>query len=63
MVGDPRMTIHGWKQLAQWSLEHSCLSDREIKDAKKIHAREWEDFCKWIVKEYGKFADDLSELP
>ena len=63
MVGDPRMTIHGWKQLAEWSIEHSCLSADEIKRAKDIHARAWEAFCQWIVSEYGDFAYNLPELP
>ncbi|KAK5163037.1 uncharacterized protein LTR77_010971 [Saxophila tyrrhenica] len=53
MVGDPRMNIHGWKQLAEWSLEHSCLSPGEIHLAKGIYARQWEAFCQWVVDEYG----------
>lgn len=61
MVGDPRMTIHGWKQLAQWSLEHSCLTKDEISLAKAIHAKAFETFCQWIVDNYGKIADDLAE--
>ena len=52
MVGDPRMTIHGWKQLAEWSIEHSCLDERQIRQAKEIHARDWEQFCKSIVEKY-----------
>lgn len=47
------MNLHGWKQLAQWSIEHSCLTKEEIKRGKDIHAREWEKFCKWIVDEYA----------
>ena len=61
MVGDPRMTIHGWKQLAEWSIEHSCLSPTEIKGAKKIHAAAWEAFCQWIVSTYGSEADALMD--
>ncbi|KAK3722414.1 hypothetical protein LTR37_002405 [Vermiconidia calcicola] len=48
MVGDPRMTIYGWKQLAQWSIQHSCLDVEEMKKAKQVHAREWENFCQWV---------------
>jgi adenosine deaminase CECR1 len=63
MVGDPRMNIHGWKQLAEWSLEHSCLSDDEISQAKAIHARDWDAFCQWVVSTYKGYADSLDELP
>ncbi len=63
MVGDPRMKIHGWKQLAEWSLEHSCLSEKEIERAKEIHAREWEAFCQGWVTKYKDVADALGELP
>ncbi|KAK5122871.1 hypothetical protein LTR08_006822 [Meristemomyces frigidus] len=30
MVGDTRMSVHGWKQLAEWSLQHSCLTAEEL---------------------------------
>jgi adenosine deaminase CECR1 len=62
MVGDPRMSIHGWKQMAEWSLEHSCLSAAEIKQAMEIHHREFDVFCQWVVDEFGVFADSLPDL-
>jgi adenosine deaminase CECR1 len=61
MVGDPRMTIHGWKQLAEWSIEHSCLDEGQIQEAKAIHAREWERFCEWIVRTFGAEVDGVGE--
>lgn len=62
MVGDTRMTIHGWKQLAEWSIEHSCLTPDEIKQGLKIFRREFEEFCKWIVASFGEYADGLKPL-
>lgn len=62
MVGDPRMSVHGWKQLAEWSIEHSCLSSSDMKKAKKIHAEAWESFCQWVVSTYGDIADSLMDL-
>jgi adenosine deaminase CECR1 len=59
MVGDTRMSIHGWKQLAEWSIEHSCLSDEEKKEAKKIYKEDWEVFCQWVVDAYGGEAASL----
>lgn len=61
MVGDPRMTIHGWKQMAEWSIEHSCLNRFEIQQAKEIYAREWEEFCEWVVAEYGAEVDGIQQ--
>jgi adenosine deaminase CECR1 len=47
------MTLHGWKQLAEWSIEHSCmepeLQRRTLAEWRKL----WDAFCKGIVKEYG----------
>lgn len=56
MVGDTRMTIHGWKQLAQWSIEHSCLSGSEKAHALEIFSRDWEAFCEHIVTAYQQDA-------
>lgn len=50
------MSIHGWKQLAEWSIEHSCLSRDQKVEAKTIFAQDWEIFCKWIVDTYSDFA-------
>lgn len=62
MVGDTRMTLHGWRQLVEWSIEHSCLSEEEQMKASGILARAWEEFCEWVVKEYGSYADGLPDL-
>lgn len=59
MVGSPTMSLHGWKQLCEWSIQHSCLSNAEKHQAFKIFAGEWEAFCNWVVKEYGPHADSL----
>jgi adenosine deaminase CECR1 len=59
MVGSTTMTLHGWKQLALWSLEYSCLSPEEIENAKDIYMRNWENFCVWINETFGAYADGL----
>ena len=63
MVGDTRMTIHGWKQLAEWSIEHSCLEPEEQWRAREIFIRDFEMFCGWVVETYGEYANGLPELP
>ncbi|KAI1387532.1 Metallo-dependent hydrolase [Hypoxylon trugodes] len=38
MVGNREMNLFGWRQLAKWSIDHSCLSD----DERKRIIVEWE---------------------
>jgi adenosine deaminase CECR1 len=59
MVGSPAMNIHGWRQLVEWSVEYSMLSPTQKSEARDILQREWEQFCLWIISEYGDFADKL----
>ncbi|KAF2466065.1 Metallo-dependent hydrolase [Lindgomyces ingoldianus] len=54
MVGAPAISIHSWKQLARWSLEYSCLSEEQKKEAYKIFEKDWEKFCEGVVDKYGK---------
>jgi adenosine deaminase CECR1 len=63
MVGSPAMSIHGWKQLAQWSIQYSCLSEKQKARANQIFNKEWEDFCTWVVKTFKEEADKLEITP
>lgn len=56
------MNIHGWKQLAEWSIEHSCLSEEEKARGLEIFRQEFEAFCQWIVEAYGEVANALPSL-
>ena len=47
------MTLHGWKQLALWSIEHSCMDTQERKEVLVNWLRLWDEFCRWIVQEYS----------
>lgn len=62
MAGDPRFSLHGWKQLVEWSFEHACLSVEQQKEGREYFAEDWEAFCEWIVEEYGTYAESLREL-
>jgi adenosine deaminase CECR1 len=53
------MSIHGWRQLVEWSIEYSCLNDSDQAKAREILKWEWEEFCNWIIEEYGAYADTL----
>lgn len=61
MVGDLRMNIHGWKQLAEWSIEHACLKPEEQVRAKKIFHKQFEEFCGKVVENFGQYAKDLPD--
>jgi adenosine deaminase CECR1 len=60
MVGSTAMTLHGWRQLAEWSIEFSCLSEQEKVQAMVIFRREWEAFCELCEAELGAHADGLA---
>jgi len=57
------MVGHGWKQLAEWSIEFSCLTESEKREALRVFRTEWEDFCRWVVDEHGAYADALELRP
>ncbi|KAF7907483.1 uncharacterized protein EAF01_005069 [Botrytis porri] len=53
MIGSESMSLHGWKQLAEWSLEYSCMNDEEKKNVTKEWTTRWRDYCQWIVDKYS----------
>ncbi|OLN85255.1 Adenosine deaminase CECR1-A 1 [Colletotrichum chlorophyti] len=52
MVGKTDMTLYGWRQLIEWSLEHSCMSSDELKDVRAEWEKRWENFLDWAIAEY-----------
>ena len=63
MIGSESMTLLGWKQLAKWSLEHSCMNPDEMESVTAEWERRWGDFCLWIVDEYGPRMEDWEPAP
>ncbi|KAF2137491.1 uncharacterized protein K452DRAFT_235853 [Aplosporella prunicola CBS 121167] len=59
MVGTPTMSLHGWRQLAEWSLEYSCLNDADQEKGLEYFHEAWENFCRWVVEEYSEYAAGL----
>jgi len=53
MFGFDSMSLHGWRVLAEWSLEHSCMDAKERMKAIKFWRLRWGFFCQWIVEEFG----------
>ncbi|KAF9876330.1 putative adenosine/AMP deaminase [Colletotrichum karsti] len=58
MVGKSDMTLHGWRQLIEWSLEHSCMSKEELKPVYAKWEELWEEFLDWIISEYAEPASE-----
>ncbi|KAL2275041.1 hypothetical protein FJTKL_02580 [Diaporthe vaccinii] len=58
MIGKPDMTLFGWKQLINWSLDHSCLSPAEHRDAQRAWEMRWERFLDEAIEEFGEFDID-----
>ncbi|KAI2621328.1 hypothetical protein GGS21DRAFT_535952 [Xylaria nigripes] len=50
MVGNEKINLYGWKQLARWSIEHACLSQDERKRAVAEWEKRWEEFISDIIE-------------
>ncbi|KAF2962660.1 hypothetical protein GQX73_g10913 [Xylaria multiplex] len=50
MAGNEEINLYGWKQLARWSIEHSCLSPDELKRTLAEWEKRWQDFITIIAK-------------
>lgn len=53
MIGSEDMSLLGWKQLAKWSLEHSCMEPAEKAEVMTVWQNKWDEYCQWIVDTYG----------
>jgi adenosine deaminase CECR1 len=60
MIGSESMSLHGWKQLAKWSLEHSCMDPDQLVNVTQEWERRWQEYCQWIVDTYGPTNPDLA---
>ncbi|KUI53084.1 Adenosine deaminase CECR1-A [Cytospora mali] len=65
MIGRHDMTLFGWKQLIEWSLEHACMSKDEYDAVYGQWAKRWDDFVGEIIEEFGDFdpTPDIEHRP
>ncbi|KAL1871624.1 hypothetical protein Daus18300_004624 [Diaporthe australafricana] len=61
MIGKPDMTLFGWKQLIEWSLEHACMSPAEHRDVLREWEVRWERFLDVAIEEFGGFDSDSGD--
>jgi len=57
MIGKSDMSLHGWRQLIEWSLQHSCMSIDERQNVRAEWEKRWDAFLDWMLEEYGAIAD------
>ncbi|KAH9907141.1 Metallo-dependent hydrolase [Xylariomycetidae sp. FL2044] len=43
MIGNKAMDLYGWKQLAQWSIDHSCMDENERRRVQQEWKRRWDE--------------------
>ncbi|KAK4451676.1 Metallo-dependent hydrolase [Podospora aff. communis PSN243] len=55
-------TLHDLRQLIEWSIEHSCLEDDRKADIHRDWEMKWDQFCNWVVEEFGHVLDETSVL-
>lgn len=61
MAGKSDMTLHGLRQLAEWSIEHSCLEDDRKAEVRRDWEAMWDSFCRWVVKEYANVVESSTK--
>jgi hypothetical protein len=52
MVGSKGMSLHGWRQLIEWSIEHSSLDKDELERFKVMWEPLWHSFIYWVNMEF-----------
>ncbi|EPE03271.1 adenosine amp deaminase [Ophiostoma piceae UAMH 11346] len=52
LVGKADMGLYGWRRLAEWSLEHSCLEPEQLQAARAHWLNDWRDYVVWLLKTY-----------
>ncbi|UKZ57364.1 hypothetical protein TrVGV298_011217 [Trichoderma virens] len=62
MVGKADMGLYGWKQLAMWSIEHACLSEKETEKMLNEWNQLWNRFLDWVDEEYGHLVKDVAKI-
>ena len=60
MAGKSDMTLHGLRQLVEWSIQHSCMEPELMQEVRKSWETMWTDFCQRIVDGDFTFQEDAA---
>ncbi|KAL8318570.1 hypothetical protein RB597_005722 [Gaeumannomyces tritici] len=61
-VGRDDFTLHGWRQLIEWSLEHACLDKKEYNKVYDEWEKLWDEFLDWILETYETQLNTANSL-
>lgn len=61
MIGKTDMTLFGWKQLIEWSLQHACLSKDEFEALHADWEKRWDRFLDDVIATFG--GDESKAAP
>jgi len=53
LMGSNVMSLTGWRVLAEWSIEYSCMGDGEKSVALQLFRTAWDGFCQEVITTYG----------
>jgi adenosine deaminase CECR1 len=62
LAGKADMTLHGLRQLVEWSIQHSCMEPALRDEVRADWERMWDDFCLRIVRGEFTFQDDAVKM-
>ena len=60
MAGKSDMTLHGLRQLVEWSIQHSCMEPELMQEVRESWETMWDEFCQRIVDNDFTFQDDAA---
>jgi adenosine deaminase CECR1 len=56
------MTLHGLRQLIEWSIQHSCMESELMEKVRASWVLKWDEFCKRIVGGEFTIKDDPGKM-
>lgn len=59
MAGKSDMTLHGLRQLVEWSIQHSCMEPALMQEVYDDWKTMWYEFCERIVRGDFTIKDDV----
>ncbi|KAI9148671.1 Adenosine deaminase CECR1-A [Paramyrothecium foliicola] len=58
LIGKADMTVYGWRQLIEWSIEHACMSEEERFSVFSAWEIKWDAWLQWVIQEYKHMLRD-----
>lgn len=63
MAGKSDMSLHGLRQLVEWSIQHSCMEPDVMQGVYDDWKTMWYEFCERIVRGDFTIKDDTDTRP